>query len=68
VIKNVENNMKSKKPNCKICEWVSIGSIDGNKFKECGAQGYKIACDVYNNKMCRNLFRTVSRTNNIKRV
>ncbi len=60
VLKKRGKIMKSKTPNCKICEWLSDAVFDGDKIKECGAQGYKLTTGVYNKKMCRRLFKIIS--------
>ena len=49
---------KKKIPNCKLCDWNSTGSLNGEEYKECGAQGYKLSCDVYNKRQCRKLYST----------
>ena len=67
MMKGWENNMKKKKPNCMICEWMIQNLLIGSNMRNrCGAQAAELTSKVYNKKMCRSLYRAVNRTSNIK--
>ena len=52
---------QDKIPNCRQCEWIHYLMFEGEELKECGGQGYELACKVYKKRMCRNLYRKKSK-------